>query len=189
MNQAAPPCRTINVFAFRGDHSRVFASAFQRALSAEKNGLGPGPSAEACLLFTGHVGVSIDGGSTIYGFSPDYSGIGVSDLMDGLKNGDAFPGVVRNDTIVFDAARKHGLILQGFEVFLPDSRFQDFIGALDAERRNSQYSYGFPNGDGDCNCITWLERLGLPLLLGRMNEFLGLAGFSHSPSRRFGRCV
>jgi hypothetical protein len=51
------------------------------------------------------------------------------------------------------------------------------------------YSYGFPNGDGDCNCTTWLERLDLPLLTGRMDEFVGLRGISANPSRRFGWCV
>ena len=45
------------------------------------------------------------------------------------------------------------------------------------------------NGDGDCNCITWIERLGLPLLTGRMDEFLALPGRASHPSRRFGRCL
>jgi hypothetical protein len=56
------------------------------------------------------------------------------------------------------------------------------------DRDSSQYSYGFPVGNGDCNCITWLERLGLPLLTGRMDEFIGLPGFVYNPSRRFGEC-
>ena len=60
---------------------------------------------------------------------------------------------------------------------------------FDGERKNSQYSYGFPNGDGDCNCTTWLERLGLPLLTGRMDEFIRLPGIVSHPSRRFGECV
>src|SRR5207245_10369889 len=81
------------------------------------------------------------------------------------------------------------LVLMSFEVVLPDPRFQDFRAALDGERRTSQYSYGFPDGDGDCNCITWLERLGLPLLTGRMSEFLGLPAITSNRSRRFGRCV
>jgi hypothetical protein len=33
--------------------------------------------------------------------------------------------------------------------------------SLDGEWKNRQYSYGFPNRDGDGNCTTWLERLGL----------------------------
>jgi hypothetical protein len=79
--------------------------------------------------------------------------------------------------------------VQSFEVILPEPRFQDFVQTLDGERQNSQYTYGFPNRDGDCNCITWLERLGLPLLTGYMDEFLSLSGIVAYPSRRFGKCV
>jgi hypothetical protein len=60
---------------------------------------------------------------------------------------------------------------------------------LSAERRKSRYNYGFPNGDGDCNCITWLERLALPLLSGSVDEFTGMPGFNLYPNRRFGECV
>jgi hypothetical protein len=49
--------------------------------------------------------------------------------------------------------------------------------------------YGFPDGDADCNCVTWIERLGLPLLTGRMDEFIALPGRAGYPSRRFGRCL
>jgi hypothetical protein len=106
-----------------------------------------------------------------------------------LKNGEAFPGVVADDTGEFSAAQQHGLVVLSFWVVLPDPRFQDFEGRLDGERKGSQYSYGFPNGDGDCNCITWLERLGLPLLTGHMDEFVLLRGIASYPSRRFGLCV
>lgn len=189
MSSAVPTCRTIKVFAFRGDRTCQFAAAFQRALQDEKNGRGPGPTAVGCLLYLGHAGVSTDAGTTIYGFNPDGGGIRVWQWMDSLKNGDAFPGVVRDDTLVFTTAPSQGLTLVSFAVILPDPQFQGFVRNLDGERRKSQYTYGFPNGDGDCNCTTWLERLGLPLLTGRMNEFVGLAGISSNPSRRFGQCV
>jgi hypothetical protein len=189
MSSTAPPCRTVQVIAFRGDHSRRFAAPLLRALDAEKDGSGPGPSILDCLLYAGHMGVSTDGGTTIYGFHPDSAGVPVWQLLEGLRNGDAFPGIVRDDTTVFSAAQKRGLTLLSFEVILPDPQFQNFKRTLDAELRNSQYSYGFPNGDGDCNCTTWPERLGLPLLTGRMNEFVGLPGIPSNPSRRFGRCV
>ena len=80
-------------------------------------------------------------------------------------------------------------MVEAFDVLLPEPAFQLFVAALGRERQNSQYSYGFPNGDGDCNCITWIERLGLPLLTGRMDEFIGLPGRRSHPSRRFGRCL
>jgi hypothetical protein len=189
MNSTVPPCRTITVFAFRGDRSRNFAAAFQRALRAERNGIGPGPTSVDWVLFAGHTGVSTDGGATIFGFNPDRSGLPAWQLMDKLKNGDAFPGVVSNDTSMFSAAQKHGLTLLSFGVIMPDPQSQDFAGSLDAERQSSHYSYGFPDGDGDCNCTTWLERLGLPLLTGRMDEFVALVGISSRRSRRFGECV
>jgi hypothetical protein len=189
MNSAMPVCRTIKVVAFRGDHSRAFAAAFLRALDDAKNGRGPCPTVLVSLLFAGHTGVSTDGGKTVYGFNPDPGRIPLWQVLDRLKNGDAFPGVVHDDTAVFSAAAKHGLTVQSFEVIVPDPRFQHFVGRLDGERQNSQYTYGFPNGDGDCNCTTWLERLGLPLLTGRMDEFISLPGIVTYPSRRFGQCV
>jgi hypothetical protein len=188
MSSTTPVCRAIQVLAFVGDRSRSFAAAFLKALDDEKNGRGPGPTVLACQLFAGHAGVSTDGGSTFYGFSPDGAGLPIWQVMDRLKHGHSFPGVVRDDSAVFSAAQRHGLSYSSFEVLLPDPTFQNFQGTLDGEKRKSQYSYGFPNGDGDCNCVTWLERLGLPLLTGRMNEFVGLAGASSNPSRRFGRC-
>jgi hypothetical protein len=106
-----------------------------------------------------------------------------------LRNGDAFPGVVVDDTQVFAEARKHRLSVLAFDVVLPDPAFQDFERKLTAERRKSQFGYGFPNGDGDCNCTTWLERLALPLLSGSMDEFAGLLGFTIYPMRRFGQCI
>ncbi len=189
MSSPVPVCRTITVVAFRGDRSRAFAAPFLRRLDDEKNGRGPGPTSLDCLLHAGHTGVSTDGGSTIYGFNPDGRHVPIWELFDRLKNGEAFPGVVRDDTNVFSQALKRGLPVRSFEVILPDPQFQDFVARLDGERKSSQYNYGFPNGDGDCNCTTWLERLALPLLTGRMDEFISLPGIRVYSRRRFGECV
>jgi hypothetical protein len=184
-----PTCQAIKVVAFRGNRSRPFAVSFQRKLDDEKYGRGPGPANEECLLYAGHTGVSIDAGKTVYGFNPDGVGVPAWQLLNRLKNGDRFHGVVRDDTGVFNVARKLGLAVLSLEVILPEPQFQRVQRTLDAERWKSQYYYGFPNGDGDCNCTTWLERLGLPLLTGRMDEFVALPGISSTPSRRFGLCV
>jgi hypothetical protein len=184
-----PPCRTIKVVAFRSDRSRAFAAPFLRALDDERKGRGPGPPPLDCLLYAGHTGVSVDNGNTVDGFNPDGGKHPLWQLLDKLKNGDAFPGVVRDDTAVFNAARKRNLIVLSFDMIFPAPGFQLFQSRLDDERRQSQYSYGFPGGDGDCNCITWLERLGLPLLTGRMDEFIGLPGIVSYLSRRFGECL
>ncbi|HTU90967.1 MAG TPA: hypothetical protein VMF69_12890 [Gemmataceae bacterium] len=189
MSSPVPICRTITVVAFRGDHSRTFASAFLKMLDDEKNGRGAGPTVLDCLFLAGHTGVSTDAATTIYGFNPDCGPIPVWQWMDRLKNGEPFPGVVRDDMAVFSAASKRGLTVQSFNVILPEPKFQDFVRTLDGERKNSQYTYGFPNGDGDCNCITWLERLTLPLLTGHIDELLSLPGIVAYPNRRFGKCV
>jgi hypothetical protein len=183
-----PICQTIKVLAFRGDRSRSFAAAFQSKLDDEKNRTGPGPTIQECLLFAGHAGVSTDGGTTIYCFNPDGTGVPLWQLLNRLKNGDRFPGLVRDDASVFLAAQKLRVTQVSFDIIVPDPTFQSFRRSLDAERRKSQYYYGFPNGDGDCNCTTWLERLGLPLLTGRMDELVNLSGVSFYPSRRFGLC-
>lgn len=182
---APPPCRKVTVIGFAGDRSRAKAAALQKALDDEKSGRGPGPALLDFLLFLGHVGLSVDDLTTILGFHPDDRGVPGWQLLDRLKKGEAFPGTVRDDTGVVFLARDRGLKLHYFDVILPQPQFQAFVSRLDGERQKSQYSYGFPNGDGDCNCITWIERLGLPLLTGRVSEFARLAFL---PRRRFGQC-
>jgi hypothetical protein len=184
-----PTCQTIRIVAFRGDRTRPFSVAFQTKLDDEKNGVGPGPTTEECLLYAGHTGVSTDQETTIHAFNPDGTGVPMWQILNRLKNGERFPGVVRDDTTVFAAATNKGLALIRFDLILPDPEFQHFKDSLDEELLKSQYYYGFPNGDGDCNCTTWLERLGLPLLTGRMDEFVGLPAILINPSRRFGQCI
>jgi len=188
MRMAPPICQSVKVFAFRGDRSRTFAIAFQTKLDNEKNGLGPGPAIQECLLYGGHTGVSVNGGTTIYGFNPNSTNVPVWQLLNRLKNGERFRGIVRDDAAHFAAAHSHGLAIVSFDIVLPQPKFDRFRKTLDRERQRSQYYYGFPNGDGDCNCTTWLERLGLPLLTGSMNEFLSLPAVSSNLSRRFGFC-
>ena len=189
MDLPATPCRTATVCTFGGDRSRAFSRAFLTALDDERLRGGPGPGAVTCLLFTGHTGISTDGGTTVYGFNPNAGNSATWEVFDRLKSGGAFPGVVTDDTAAFTAARGRGLLVRHLNVLLPGSRFLEFEARLDAERAGSQYAYGFPNGDGDCNCTTWVERLGVPLLTGRMDEFLRLPGLTALPTRRFGRCV
>jgi hypothetical protein len=142
-----------------------------------------------CLLYAGHKGVSTDSSTTSYGFHSDMGNLPVWQAMRRLRNGGLFPSVVRDDTQVFDAAAAQGLKVMTLEVLLPDQAFRASRRRLTGERKRSRYSYGFPNGDGDCNCTTWLERLGLPLLTGSLDEFTSLPGWVYLSSRRFGVCV
>ena len=109
--------------------------------------------------------------------------------MQELLSGNAYPGIVNDDTQVFVMAGKKRLTVLAFDVILPDPAFRVFEKKLNAERQQSQYRYGFPDGDGDCNCVTWLERLALPLISGSMAEFAHATASSRYPSRRFGQCI
>ena len=157
MNHSVPKCEAIHVVLFRGDRSGPFGARIKRELDDQKHGRGPGPSVMDCLLWAGHTGVSTDGEQTIYGFNPDATGTALWQLMEGLQNGDAFRGIVTDNTLVFTAARLQGLAVRSFRVILPEPVFRSLQDHLDAEKQHSQYTYGFPNGDGDCNCTTWLE--------------------------------
>jgi hypothetical protein len=141
------------------------------------------------LLFAGHTGFSTDKDRVIYGFNPDRGAHPIWRLMQELRGGGAYPGIVRDDSAVFTAAQQHGLTILRFDVALSPRSFQAFWRKLTAERRQSKYSYGFPDGDGDCNCTTWLERLGLPLLTGRADEFTAVRGVAAEVRRRFGVCI
>ena len=182
-------CRIITVVTFSGDRSHPFVRTYLKALDDEKNGRGRGPSPLDCLLYTGHTGVSTDSRKVVYAFNPDAGNLLVWQVMDRLKRGEAFPGIVRDDTAVFASAAQHGLAIQSFDVLVSDPSFQRFQAILGDEQQQSRFTYGFPDSNGDCNCTTWLERIGLPLLTGRMNEFTRLPGILAYPSRRFGECI
>jgi len=171
MSVGAPQCRTVTVHTFRGDRTSAFKQYVFGALDDQRNERGFGPSRIACLLFAGHTGVSIDSDRRIAGFNPDGGHDPLWLVLQNLRNRLAYPGMVYNDTAVFTAAQQHGLAVLTFDVILPQPRFKVFRRLLSRERKKSQFHYGFPDGDGDCNCTTWLERLGLPLLSGRMDEF------------------
>lgn len=186
---AVPVCRIITVHTFQGDRTMAFGQRLFAALDDERHGRGPGPSQIDCLLFAGHTGLSTDTDKVIYGFNPDTGTDPLWQVMHRLRSGGAYPGVVRDDMVVFAAAQKHGLTVLRFEVALSPRSFQIFRRKLTAERKHSRYSYGFPDGDGDCNCTTWMERLGLPLLTGRMDELTIVTGVAAQVRRRFGVCM
>jgi hypothetical protein len=186
---AVPICRIITVHAFRGDRTTTFRQRLFGALDDERHGRGPGPPATDCLLFAGHAGVSTDADRVIYGFNPDGGTDPIWRMMQWLRSGGAYSGIVRDDTAVFTTAQQHGLTVLRFDVALSPPSFRTFRRTLNAERKRSKYSYGFPDGDGDCNCTTWIERLGLPLLTGRMDELAAVVGVVAQVRRKFGVCI
>jgi hypothetical protein len=186
---AVPQCRVVTVHLFRGNRG-AFGQRVRKALDDHRHGQGTGPTPLGCLLYAGHTGVSLGSqSSVIWGFNPSIGKTPLWRAMQDLLNGNAYPGIVNDDTQVFATAKKKRLNVVTFDVILPDPAFQDFEMKLTAERKQSQYSYGFPDGDGDCNCATWLERLALPLISGSMIEFAGMTASSHYPRRRFGQCI
>lgn len=184
-----PKCRLVTVHLFQGDRG-TFGASVKRALDDQRDGKGNGPSKQDCLLYAGHTGVEVDDEpGVIWGFNPD---IGVTPLwqaMQLLRNHKAYPGQVTDDTQVFAEAKKRKLKVLTIELVFPEPAYQEFYRKLTAERKQSQYTYGFPDGDGDCNCATWLERLALPLMSGSMDEFVTMTSSSRYPRRRFGECI
>jgi hypothetical protein len=186
---AVPQCRVVTVHLFRGNRGALGQSV-RKALDDHRHGRGPGPTPLGCLLYAGHTGVSVDyQPSVIWGFNPSIGKTPLWQAMQVLLNGNAYPGFVNDDTQVFATARKKRLNVLTFDVILPDPVFQDFETKLNRERNQSLYTYGFPDGDGDCNCATWLERLALPLISGSMIEFADTTATSRYPRRRFGQCI
>src|SRR3954468_11669531 len=102
-----PPCRPVTVLAFAGNRSGPFVARVFAALADGRSGRGPGPSPLECLLLAGHAGVSTDAGASLSGFNPDARSLPAWQVVQGLRNGNAFPGIVTDDTGVFTAASQH----------------------------------------------------------------------------------
>jgi hypothetical protein len=151
---AVPKCRKVTVHLFRGSRGAI-GERVRKALAEQQRGQGARPSPRECLLYAGHTGVSVDSEpDVIWGFNPDIGQDPLWLVMLNLRNGVAYPGIVTDDTQVFVEAKKKKLRVQTFDVIFPDPAFKVFEQKLIAERKKSQLTYGFPNGDGDCNCAT-----------------------------------
>src|SRR5438477_6865791 len=96
-----PKCRIIRIHAFRGDRTSTYWSSLFRKLEDEANGVGPSPTRTEVLLYAGHAGISLDGDKTILGFNPKIDRITYKDLLNRLKAGEAFTGVVLDDKPIF----------------------------------------------------------------------------------------
>ena len=113
MNAGVPQCRIVFVHTFHGDRA-TFGRSVRRALDNEMNGVGRGPARLDCLLYAGHTGVSTDSDNVIYGFNPDFGNLPIWQGMQLLRNGDAFPGVVLDDTQVFAECQKTSIESEDF---------------------------------------------------------------------------
>lgn len=186
-------CKRIYIHAFRGDRSPSGMGEFQAKLEAGKAGTGPGPTGTDCLLYTGHVGISFDADSPIYGFNPNTgtepSWQVIENLKDKKTSRPPYPGIVTDDTSVFSAAKSRNLPVIKVELVYPESRYNEIKQRFDAERARSEYFYSFPGRGGDCNCATWPGRIGIaiPEGSGIMSKYVEAASSAESP-RKLGLC-
>lgn len=132
----------------------------------------------------GHVGLSFDGGKTIFGFNPHKpAGVSMEAFVRRLRAGESFPGAVRDDTQVFILAIEHGLRLETVKVQLSGREFRLAQKLLESDVSNSPLSdklYSFPQmGVGgfalNCfNCATYPQSLGIqtPYPSGKLGDYM-----------------
>jgi hypothetical protein len=188
--EKSEPCKRIYLHAFGGERDHQFVRDFKAKLSAEKQGSGPGPSIMEVLIWSGHVGVSFEAASPIYGFNPKVeAGAKTFAIVEQLKERQVpFPGTVSDDTDVFNAARQRGLKVVTIEYVYPESKYQELKAKFDAERGSCQYKYSFPGGGGDCNCATFPALVGLPVPRnGNMRDYMPIVEAMPTPQKK-GKC-
>ncbi|MNM75532.1 hypothetical protein D3C81_873230 [compost metagenome] len=151
---------TVSLFGYRG------AGSTKDLLSVEA----PHP-----YVVTGHVGYSFDGGKTIYGFGPKVpSGMSGYEAVQSLRNGERYPGIITNDTAVFESVARNPTMGRGgvsqvvIEQKIPVSEAQ--LNAIKANHERigvgnpmDNVLYGF-RGQNACtfNCATFPSSLGIP---------------------------
>ena len=178
------PCRRIYLHAFRGDRSDESVRNFKRSLRDNEANNSMGPSATECLLYTGHVGISFNAQAPIYGFNPDTGDTPGWKVIAALKAKNEaqtpYPGVITNDTAVFNRARSRGLEYKVVEYVYPKSKYEEIKRKFKAAKRSTELTYSFPGQGGDCNCATWPGRIGvaIPSSNGNMKAYMAAIGMN-----------
>lgn len=149
------------------------------------------------LLHFGHVGVSFDGGRTIYGLTPNGKTMTAEALMAKVLNHEPVPALVLDDTKTFDLARKLAasdgwdLEVTTAALAMDDSARTAAFGenarlaaASEAETptgKDYQFPYEHPNelrshyaSDNARNCATYPQMLGLcvPEPSGQLRDYI-----------------
>lgn len=150
------------------------------------------------LLWAGHVGISMDGGKTIYGLTPERpEGMSRKDFERKVKDNEAFAGKVDDDTHVFDLARemaeKHGWnTMPERSIVIMDKPEQSAILAEVLRMKGMKpgehgLGYQFPRPDdpaysaqkgyaAEClgNCAVFPSKVGVPIPepTGRMKQYM-----------------
>lgn len=137
------------------------------------------------LIYAGHVGISLDGGKTIYGFTPYAPGLSFPEIIASLKDHVPYPGVVGNDTELFhdaqdlfEATGGKTRVYVWDQTFTPEE-FERIQRDVFEERDRSPMSdkrYNFPDPKyPDCNnCATWPGTHGveLPEPTGELRNYI-----------------
>lgn len=150
---------------------------------------------EQQLIKWGHVGISFDGGKTIYGFHP--SEISLSQFkspelaISYLRNGGTLPGQVYNDTSIFlraaQLADQGAIITTVYRLPIPvsEAEYNSIRASVISQVENPSLTtaeYSLPDTDGPVsympagynNCATWPQLFGLPIpeLSGHLKYYI-----------------
>lgn len=186
------PCRRIYLHAFRGDRSDEGMREFKQSLADNKARGASGPTAVECLLYTGHVGISFNAMSPVFGFNPNTGTTPGWEVIESLKSKDKpqepYPGYITDDTAAFVQARSRGLEYRTVEYIYPKSKYDEIREKFKAARKSTGLTYSFPGQGGDCNCATWPARIGIPIPSqnGAMRAYMATIG--RNDVRQQGAC-
>lgn len=134
---------------------------------------------EPSLIKAGHIAVSLDEGTTLYGFRPIPEAVRAlpptQDILEYLLQGHVLPGGVYDDTAVFWRAHqlaRLGAPTQVWQQIIPVSQSEFVRIEQDMQvavaRGSTLGIYYRLSGKGPMtadhdNCVTWIRHLGLPV--------------------------
>ena len=186
------PCRRIYLHAFSGDRNTDNFRAFERSRRENQANNGSGPPAIEIQMLVGHVGISFEAQAPIYGFNPDTGDDPGWKVFNALRapagSEPPYPGVITNDTGVFNEARSRGLPYKVVEYIYPKSKYDEIKEKFKAAKRSPGLTYSFPGKSGDCNCATWPARIGIAIPSSNGNMDAYMASISENDVRKEGDC-
>lgn len=186
------PCKRIYLHAFQGARDAPSMAAFLLSMEIHKENGTQGPSAEECLLYTGHVGVSFNAKSPIYGFNPDTGDLPGWKVIEQLKDKKSsfapYPGIVTDDSVVFNMAKAKKLDYRILEYVFPESQYNLIYAAFNKARAKTGLTYSFPGQGGDCNCATWPQTIDIPIPAASGIMRIYIKSFNDNDVKRMGEC-
>ena len=167
--------KVVQIWAFQGGRGDTFSKVIKDS--------DPTLRAEA---YTGHVGISMDGGKTIYGFGPNVtSGLSKMSVITDLRSRQTYSGQITNDTILFndimsgryDPSNAAAISLYRLDVPVTPVTWGNLEAAI-FNREIPNVRYGFPDATHPTatvrNCATAFGECGLPIPSsdGNLKEYI-----------------